>query len=102
MCIRDSDLSAYRILQEALTNVLRHAPGSTARVRLEYTSEGVDITVRDTGAGGPTAPGTDGVGGHGLVGMRERARMFGGTLAAGRVDDGFEVHAHLPASGAPA
>ena len=99
---RALDLSAYRILQEALTNVLRHAPGSTARVRLEYTREGVDITVRDNGVGGATAPATDGVGGHGLVGMRERARMFGGTLAAGRVDDGFEVHAHLPATGAPA
>ena len=99
---RALDLSAYRILQEALTNVLRHAPGSTARVRLEYTREGVDITVRDNGVGGATAPGTDGVGGHGLVGMRERARMFGGTLAAGRVEDGFEVHAHLPATGAPA
>jgi len=58
--------------------------------------------VRDNGVGGATAPKTDGVGGHGLVGMRERARMFGGTLAAGRVDDGFEVHAHLPATGAPA
>ena len=97
---RALDLSAYRILQEALTNVLRHAPDSTARVRLEYTRDGVDITVRDNGAA--TAPGTDGVGGHGLVGMRERARMFGGTLAAGRVEDGFEVHAHLPATGAPA
>ena len=84
---RALDLSAYRILQEALTNVLRHAPGSTARVRLEYTREGVDITVRDNGRRrGRPPPGTDGVGGHGLVGMRERARMFGGTLAAGQVD----------------
>lgn len=100
---RALDLSAYRILQEALTNVLRHAPGSTARVRLEYTHDGVDITVRDDGrGGGDTAPGHDGVGGHGLVGMRERARMFGGTLAAGRVDGGFEVHAHLPVAGVPA
>ena len=100
---RALDLSAYRILQEALTNVLRHAPGCTARVRLEYTRDGVDITVRDDGrAGGDTAAGHDGVGGHGLVGMRERARMFGGTLAAGRVDGGFEVHAHLPVAGVPA
>ena len=100
---RALDQSAYRILQEALTNVLRHAPGSTARVRLEYSRDGVDITVRDDGcAGGDTAAGPDGVGGHGLVGMRERARMFGGTLAAGRVDGGFEVHAHLPVTGVPA
>lgn len=101
---RALDLSAYRILQEALTNVLRHAPGSTARVRLEYTPDGVHITVRDDG--GRVAvegtPGHDGVGGHGLVGMRERARMFGGTLAAGRVDGGFEVRAHLPVAGVPA
>ena len=53
-------------------------------------------------AAASTAPGHDGVGGHGLVGMRERARMFGGTLAAGRVDGGFEVHAHLPVAGVPA
>ena len=101
---RALDLSAYRILQEALTNVLRHAPGSTARVRLEYTPDGVHITVRDDGGRVPMAgpPGHDGVGGHGLVGMRERAWMFGGTLAAGRVDGGFEVCAHLPVAGVPA
>jgi signal transduction histidine kinase len=101
---RALDLSAYRILQEALTNVLRHAPGSTARVRVEYTPDGVHITVRDDG-GRVAVEGTaghDGVGGHGLVGMRERARMFGGTLAAGRVDGGFEVRAHLPVAGVPA
>jgi signal transduction histidine kinase len=101
---RALDLSAYRILQEALTNVLRHAPGSTARVRVEYTPDGVHITVRDDGGrvAVEATPGHDGVGGHGLVGMRERARMFGGTLAAGRVDGGFEVRAHLPVAGVPA
>jgi len=100
---RALDLSAYRILQEALTNVLRHAPGSTARVRLEYTPDGVHITVRDDGGDPVPEDGrADGVGGHGLVGMRERARMFGGTLAAGRVDGGFEVRAHLPVAGVPA
>ncbi len=96
---RALDLSAYRILQEALTNVLRHAPGSSARVRLDYTREGVDIRVRDDGRG--HAPGgldTGAVGGHGLVGMRERAQMFGGTLEAAPVDGGFEVRAHLPTS----
>jgi signal transduction histidine kinase len=101
---RALDLSAYRILQVALSNVLRHAPGSTARVRVEYTPDGVHITVRDDG-GRVAVEGTaghDGVGGHGLVGMRERARMFGGTLAAGRVDGGFEVRAHLPVAGVPA
>jgi signal transduction histidine kinase len=96
---RALDLSAYRILQEALTNVLRHAPGSTARVRVEYTPDGVHITVRDDG-GRVAVEGTaghDGVGGHGLVGMRERAAAFGGTLSAGpRPGRGFEVHAVLP------
>jgi len=96
---RALDLSAYRILQEALTNVLRHAPGSTARVLLDYTHDGVDIRVANDGRGSsvvaPAALARDG-GGHGLVGMRERAQMFGGTLEAGRSDDGFEVRAHLP------
>jgi signal transduction histidine kinase len=96
---RALDLSAYRILLEALTNVLRHAPGSTARVRVSYASDGVDIEVvndRSTSAvNGSSGLRRDG-GGHGLVGMRERAQMFGGTLQAGRVRDGFRVRAHLP------
>ncbi len=98
---RALDLSAYRILQEALTNVLRHAPGSTRTgARSSTPATGSTSPSATTGAPAPTPrPGTDGVGGHGLVGMRERARMFGGTLAAGRVDGGFEVHAHLPVSG---
>jgi signal transduction histidine kinase len=94
---RALDLSAYRILQEALTNVLRHAPGSRATVRVDYTRDGVDICVRDDGPGAAAAGGAPGgPGGHGLVGMRERARMFGGTLEAGPVEGGFEVRAHLP------
>jgi signal transduction histidine kinase len=96
---RALDLSAYRILQEALTNVLRHAPGSSARVLLSYVRDGVDIQVSDDGRTGATV-GSNGLaregGGHGLVGMRERAQMFGGTLQAGRVEHGFEVRAHLP------
>jgi len=95
---RAMDLSAYRILQEALTNVLRHAPGSRARVLVEYARDGVDICVRDDGRRSGAAPRLTphGTGGHGIVGMRERARMFGGTLRAGPVDGGFEVRAHLP------
>lgn len=95
---RALDLSAYRILQEALTNVLRHAPGSTARVQVDYTRTGVDISVRDDGPrhGDSGLATRSESGGHGLVGMRERARMFGGTLETGRVDGGFEVRAHLP------
>jgi signal transduction histidine kinase len=94
---RALDLSAYRILQEALTNVLRHAPGSHARVVVDYGRDAVDITVRDDGRRGGPQLSSRASGGHGLVGMRERAQMFGGTLEAGPVDGGFEVRAHLPA-----
>ena len=93
------DLSAYRILQEALTNVLRHAPGSRAQVLVDYSHDAVDITVRDDGRRDGAPRRLDpGASGHGLVGMRERAQMFGGTLQAGQVDGGFEVRAHLPAA----
>lgn len=109
---RALDVSAYRIVQEALTNVLRHAPGSSARVRIRYTPGGVDVEVRDEtsadalvlaaqtgGLGGGTTNRADEsspVGGHGLVGMRERTEMFGGEFSAGHHETGFEVHAHLP------
>lgn len=109
---RALDVSAYRIVQEALTNVLRHAPGGTANVRLHYSPGAVDVHVRDevsadalvlAGRGGSratdldvSAEGSAPVGGHGLVGMRERAEMFGGRFTAGHHETGFEVHAHLP------
>ena len=93
---RALDLSAYRILQEALTNVLRHAPGSRARVLVDYARDAVAITVRDNGPGTAPQLASKAAGGHGLVGMRERAQMFGGTLSAGPVDGGYEVRAHLP------
>jgi signal transduction histidine kinase len=106
---RALDVSAYRIVQEALTNVLRHAPGSTARVHVRYSTDAVDVTVRDESS--PDAlvlaahhgrlddarpDGSPGVGGHGLAGMRERTQMFGGLLTARHHETGFEVHAHLP------
>jgi signal transduction histidine kinase len=95
---RAFDVSAYRILQEALTNVLRHAPGSHASVRVDWSRDAVDIRVRDAGRrnGAPVGLASNGTGGHGILGMRERARMFGGTVSAEPVDGGFEVHAHLP------
>jgi len=93
---RALDLSAYRILQEALTNVLRHAPGSHARVLVDYARDAVDITVRDDGRRAGPQLASKASGGHGLVGMRERAQMFGGTLDAGPVDGGYQVVAHLP------
>jgi signal transduction histidine kinase len=91
------ELSMYRILQEALTNALRHAPGSRTRVRLRYREEDVSIEVLDDG------PGTDGgEPGHGLIGMRERAELFGGTFTAGaEPGGGFGVRARLPVGGAP-
>ncbi len=106
---RALDVSAYRIVQEALTNVLRHAPGSTARVHVRYSTDAVDVTVRDESSSDALvlaahhgrfedarSNGSPGVGGHGLAGMRERTQMFGGQLTASHHETGFEVHAHLP------
>jgi signal transduction histidine kinase len=91
------ELSAYRIVQEALSNVLRHAPGATAAVRLAHHKHGVDVRVTNSPPTGrvPLSRGA----GHGLLGMRERAAMLGGTLRAGAAPDGgFEVAAYLPTS----
>jgi signal transduction histidine kinase len=87
------DLSAYRIVQEALTNVRRHAPAAHVTVTVAYRSGELALTIADDGAG---ARG-DGAGGHGIAGMRERTALFGGTLTAGpRPGRGFEVRAVLP------
>jgi len=89
------DLCAYRIVQEALTNALKHAGPAHAEVVLRYADDGLDIEVRDDGAGQLNANG-DG-GGHGLIGMRERVSLYGGRLETGPRDSGgFEVRAHLP------
>src|SRR5205085_1175379 len=94
------DLSAYRITQEALSNAVRYAPGSTVRVEIRYGTDRLSVAVADDGPGpgGGTGPGGSGPGGgHGLVGMRERAGMLGGTLSAGPgPDGGFTVAADLP------
>ncbi|MFF0273963.1 sensor histidine kinase [Streptomyces sp. NPDC004330] len=89
-----ADLAAFRIVQEALTNVVRHSGSRTARVRLGYGSRQLDLTVDDDGP----ATGTEAGGsGNGLAGMRERAAGLGGTIEAGaRPDGGFRVHAVLP------
>ena len=89
------DLSAFRILQEALTNVVKHAGRARTTVLLGYRADALELTVTDTGDGA-AAP-APAPGGHGLVGMRERAALFGGTLTAGpRGEHGYEVHAVLP------
>jgi signal transduction histidine kinase len=100
------DQSAYRIVQEALTNVARHADASTARVRLTYGSDDLVVEISDDGSGvrearwpdDETADRGDEDGtGHGLTGMAERVAALGGTLETGNRDDGgFVVRAHLP------
>ncbi|MDP9862602.1 MULTISPECIES: sensor histidine kinase [Streptosporangium] len=87
------DRAGYRIVQEALTNVTRHAPGSTAAVLLEYGPRELLIRVTDSG-GGP--PGESLGGGNGIPGMRERAAALGGSLTAERHGQGFRVEARLP------
>lgn len=105
------ELCVYRVVQESLTNVLKHAPGSSVDVRLEYEPEHIRVTITDTGphsipvqrsraprpaASDAQAPNHIGAG-VGLTGMRERAALYGGELSAGRnADGGFEVSLTLP------
>jgi signal transduction histidine kinase len=85
-------LTAYRIVQEALTNARRHAPGAAVDIELDYTASALLVRVRDNGPG-PESSGD----GHGLLGLRERAAMVGGTLTVGRSPGGgFLVEAMLP------
>jgi signal transduction histidine kinase len=87
------ELSAYRIVQEALTNVIKHAGAARVQVVLRYEPDGLGVSVRDDGRGSLAPP----TGGHGLLGMRERVDLFGGELRVGpRTEGGFEVAARLP------
>ena len=87
------ELSAFRIVQEAITNVLKHANASRVEVLIEYSHEGVALTISDNGAGPTEAAST----GHGLIGMRERVALFGGKMGTGTSPlGGFTVHARLP------
>jgi signal transduction histidine kinase len=89
------DLSAYRIVQEALTNTLKHAGDAHARVLLRFRPDALEIEVADDGRGA-SAPSAAGAG-RGLIGMRERVQLFGGTLESGpRPGGGFVVRARLP------
>ena len=94
-------LSAYRIVQEALSNVVRHAPGADARVTVEQVDGAVRIEVVDSGAAGAAAPAVEPrAGGHGLVGMRERVAMLDGELDTRALPDGgFRLSAVLPLRG---
>jgi len=92
------DLSAYRIVQEALTNVLKHANARHAEVLVCYHPGELELEISDDGQGP-----TDGLGGHGLVGMRERVALYGGILQAGQRDGGgYRLHACLRFEPVPA
>jgi signal transduction histidine kinase len=94
----DVDLAAFRIVQEAVTNVVRHAGGSTATVRVAYNDHDVTLQIDDTGRGGSPGPEASG---SGIAGMRERTAALGGRLEAGpRPGGGFRVRAQLPLDGA--
>ena len=91
------DLCAYRIVQEGLTNALKHAGPAHAEVVLRYAPRALDVEVRDDGRGPAHANGDGDGAGHGLIGMRERVALYGGALETGARDGGgFAIHAHLP------
>ena len=91
------DLTAYRLVQEGLTNALKHANATQAEVLVRYEGDGVELVVRDNGTG----DGNGGGSGHGLVGMRERVSVCGGKLEAGPTAlGGYELRAHLPVTAA--
>jgi signal transduction histidine kinase len=93
------DLAAYRIVQEALTNARRHAPGAEVDVEVTYGEGVLKLRVRDHGPG----PAEEMLTGHGIVGMRDRATIAGGTFSCGAADGGgFVVDVELPTDGEPA
>jgi signal transduction histidine kinase len=90
------DLSAYRIVQEGLTNALKHASASQAHVHIRYAADELRIQVSDDGDGVADPVGT----GHGLVGVRERVKLYGGEMTAGTANGGgFRLTTSLPLSG---
>jgi signal transduction histidine kinase len=92
------DLAAYRVVQEALTNVVKHSGGAPTEVSVHYRADAVEVRIADRGSGSLNS--RLGGSGHGLVGMRERVRMYGGELHAGRRSGGgFEVRVRLPVEG---
>jgi signal transduction histidine kinase len=89
------ELAAYRVVQEALTNTMKHAAGASASVVVDYGNDHLRVEVIDTG-GTPTAAAATG-NGHGLVGLRERLAIYGGTLQTGpRLSGGYRVTALIP------
>jgi signal transduction histidine kinase len=95
------ELSAYRIIQEALSNALRHAPGSTAKIEVSYVLGGLGLRIVNTPPRGPVkaSPGA----GHGITGMRERVTMLNGEMTAAPTEEGgYEVTAFIPVAAIPA
>ena len=93
------DFSAYRIVQEALTNVVKHATATSAEVVIRYGTHSLELDILDDGRGTTT---TVNGAGHGLIGMRERVVLYGGTIETGpRMGGGYAVHARLPLGGLP-
>jgi signal transduction histidine kinase len=98
-CPQGVDLSAFRIVQEALTNALRHAGPAHARVVLRYRTDELEIEISDDGPGTGESEGS----GYGLVGMRERVSVYGGELeAGGRPGGGYALRVRLPLGSARA
>ncbi|MFG2289803.1 sensor histidine kinase [Streptomyces sp. NPDC048595] len=93
----EAGLAVRRAAQEALTNVRKHARGARVNVLLEYTADDVRLEVRDSGGRGQTAEIAKSGSGYGLVGMRERAELLGGTLESGPAEEGFMVRLRVPA-----
>jgi signal transduction histidine kinase len=90
----EARVALYRVAQEALTNIGRHADPDRVELRLAYGPEAVRLTVEDVGGCSPAPPAG---GGYGLTGMRERAELLGGTLTAGPTGRGFRVELDVPA-----
>jgi signal transduction histidine kinase len=89
------DLTAYRLIQEGLTNAIKHAGATRAEVVVHYTNDHVELAVSDDGSG--SGSGNSDGGGHGLVGMRERVSVYGGELEAGPAPSGgYRLSARLP------
>jgi signal transduction histidine kinase len=96
------DLSAYRIIQEALTNAIKHASAAHAGVNIRYGADSLELEIVDDGQGVSRESVSNNGGGRGLIGMRERVALFGGELSAGpRPGGGFRVHARLPLGSGP-
>jgi signal transduction histidine kinase len=92
-----AEVAVYRIVQEALTNALKHAGGAATDVRLAWNDDALEVTIADRGRATPAAEAPLPSGSHGIVGMRERVRVYGGTLEAGpQPGGGFRVRARIP------